>query len=250
MANAFHIQTFGDKGAQAVQLTVDHIVAIGRGRTDGNIHMAANQSVDRFLAAVIRHCLAGDVQKGEQCGDHGVAVIAGAAGSCIFHRVASGSVILQLLNVGNLAGCVAEDDKLRDTDTADGADVINGIVHINKAGSQRKQRTVAAEQRVAIVLSLQKIVHADGTGTAGMVFNDHGDTQDLVAVRGDLTGDHVRTAAQAPRLDQGDLLGGPIQFFRSRGTRLRRSTGGRGGLVGLCAASSHAHDHGQSEKQG
>ena len=252
MADAFNIQTLGDEGAQAVQLAVDDIVTIGRRRTDGDVNVAADQSVDGFLTAVIRNGLRVDTQDGEQSRDHGVAVVAGAAGGGVGHGVASVSIIDQALDVSDAALGVGQDDELGDTDTNQRIDVIDGVVHIDEAGGQGEQGTIAAEQSVAVIFGFQEGVHADGTGTAGVVLNDHGNTQDLVAVGSDLTSDDVRAAAQAPGLNNGDFLfrpiGGGFFLLGSGGLGLRLFLLGCRGFF-LRTTSSQTHDHDQCQEQ-
>ena len=98
--------------------------------------MAADQSVDGFLAAVIGDCLRGDVQQLEQNGDHGVAVVAGAAGGGVLDGVAGSGVSLQLIDVGNAALGVGQDHKLGNTHTDQRRNIVQRIVDIDKAGSQ------------------------------------------------------------------------------------------------------------------
>lgn len=43
MTDALDVDALGDEGAQAVELTAYNIVAVNRGRTNGNVDMSADQ---------------------------------------------------------------------------------------------------------------------------------------------------------------------------------------------------------------
>ncbi len=78
-----------------------------------------------------------------------------------------------------------------------------------------------------------------------MVLHDHGHAQVLLAVRGDLPGDDVGTAAQAPGLDDGDLL------FRPGGVGgllgVRRAAAG-GGVLAAAGRKTQDHEKGESQR--
>ena len=252
MADAFHVQPLGDEGAKAVQLAVDDIVPIGRGRADGHVHMSAHQGVDGLLSAVIGNRLGGDAQGGEQGGNHGEAVVSGAAGGGVLHRVSGVGVVDQALDIRDAAGSLGQDDELRDADAHQRGDILNGVVHADEAGGQGEQGAVAAEEGVAVVCRLQEVVHADGAGASGVVFHDHGHAQELVAVRGDLPGDNVRAAAQAPGLDDLDLLLGPLGVAGGGAAAGLAALGGLAAAVGVfspagTSAGRKAQDHQKSQ---
>ena len=80
-----------------------------------------------------------------------------------------------------------------------------------------------------------------------MILNDHGHAQYLVAVRGDLPGDNIGTAAQAPGLHDLDFLLGP---FKGGGFLYDGFLSGGRFLCGSCflcgrlrtGCQTHSHD--------
>lgn len=199
MADAVNVNAVRDKGAEAVELAVDDVVAVNRGRTDGNVNVAAAECVDGVLAAVIRDSLCRDAELLEQHGDHRVAVVARAAGGRVLDGVALRSVCLEIVDRSQTALGVGQYNELGGTHADERGDIIEGVVNILEARSEREQRAVCNDHRVAVVRRLECCVHRDGTCAAGLVLDDDRNAQILVAIGCDLTGDGVGAAAETPR---------------------------------------------------
>ena len=84
-----------------------------------------------------------------------------------------------------------------------------------------------------------------------MVFHDHGHAQELVAVGGNLPGNYVGAAAQAPGLDDLDFLLGPFGIRGGAAAGLGALGGlaaaGAAGTAGVAAAGRQAQDHEEGE---
>ena len=170
-----------------------------RRRTQTAVYLTGNHGIDRFCLAAHNDRLCLDAKRLEHRRRNNVLVTARAGGSCIgdLMRFAVVDQIIKRLHAGFLR--IEEDHHRNLTHTAQHREIRKIICHINILRSQRKQRTVGEDQGVTVRIRIHGIRHADGAGSARVIFYNDRLIKIVLGHLRDLTGNDIGTAADTPR---------------------------------------------------